>query len=67
MAVVVAAVLALRNGQPTEFTTPQYDGRIEQSARLQVLHQCGAGLIGAGAKALELGRVFFMSVPRLAV
>src|SRR4051794_6873262 len=66
MTVVVPTVGPLRNGQSAKFSRPQNDGGIEQSAPFQVHDQGSAGLIGAGAEALELLGVLAVRVPGLA-
>ena len=66
MTIVIAPILALRDREAPELARPEHDGGIEQPARLEILHQRGAGLIRLRAKSLQTLRVLVVRIPRLA-
>ena len=63
---MIATVFALGDRQTPEFAGPEHDGVVEQPTGLEVLDQCGTGLVGHGTEALEPLSVFVVGVPRLA-
>src|SRR5204862_2490083 len=67
VAVVVAAIFALGDGQAAEFTGPEDDGVVEETALFEIEDEGGAGLVGHFAEAAKSFRVFVVSVPGLAV
>ena len=63
---MIAAILALCDGEAAKFAGPEHDRGVEQTALLKVEDQGGAGLIGHEAEILELLGILVVSVPRLA-
>src|SRR5512135_2800674 len=53
VAVMVAAVLPLRDRQTSELARPENDRLVKQSPLLEVAHERGAGLIGPGAEGFQ--------------
>ena len=66
MAVVVAAVGALGDGEPAELACPEDDRLVEQPALLEVADQGRGGLVGPGTQRLERLGVLAVGVPGLA-
>src|SRR5438445_337899 len=64
--IVIAPILALRDGETAEFAGPEDNGRVEQTTLLQVHHEGRAGLISHETKIFQLLGVFVVRVPRLA-
>src|SRR5262249_31276538 len=67
VAIVVAAVGALRDRQPAKLAGPKDDRGIQQAAALEVVYQRGARPVGAGTQPLQTLGVLAVRVPRLAV
>src|SRR5207244_12102108 len=72
LAVVIASGLlggavVLGHGQPADFATPMDDGCVEQTARLEVLHQRSGRLLGLAAARYEVALDALVVVPDLAV
>src|SRR5204863_3937122 len=53
VAVVVAAIFALGDGQAAEFTGPEDDGVVEETALFEIEDEGGAGLVGHFAEAAK--------------
>ena len=65
VSIVIASVFTLRDRQSAELSGPEYHGGVEQPTRLQILHECGAGLIGLSTEALQPFGVLVVRVPGL--
>jgi len=64
MAVVVAAVGALGDRQPSKFARPQDDRLVEQAALLEVPNQGRGGLVGSRARVTSKSRRSCCACPR---
>jgi hypothetical protein len=66
VAVVVAALVLLRDRQPSELTRPEHDRLVQQPALFEIADQGRAGLVGLGAERFERLGVLGVRIPGLA-
>lgn len=60
---MVSSGAALHHGSASEFTGPEYECGVEESALVEVLQECGDGLIGLSGVADVVVGVVVVPIP----